>query len=85
MAAFRYFNLKSTRNVGHGGLKVKYNVKRVFDFLTLTDYGNVADSADDFPNKGAGIFHTTFVGSALDMGGIADTNVIDTIDYGSIA
>ncbi len=90
MANMRYFNLKTLANVKVANLDVNSNVRRVFDPMhsDLSNYGSVTESNSDFPkhNHGAGN-GGTFLTNFVDLGGVADTNVVSggNYDFGTIA
>jgi len=90
MANMRYFNLKTLANVKVRNLDPNINVRRVFDPMhsDLANLGSVTEANSNFPkhNLGAGN-GGTFLTNSVDLGGIADTNVVSggNYNYGTIA
>ena len=80
---FRYFNLSQMTLGKYNGLTYSWNVKKVVDLTELTNWGSIAQAADDFPHKGAGLEKGTMLGSSFNMGDISTAHV-DAIDNGSI-
>ena len=80
MANMRYFNLKALDNVRVSNLDPNVNVRRVFDpFHTdLANWGSVAEANSTFPqhNLQAGMGAKRMLHDFMDLGGVADTNVL---------
>lgn len=96
MANMRYFNLKALNNVKVSNLDPNINVRRVFDpFHTdLANYGSVTEANSNFPNHnlGAGWAQGRYLTTFVDLGSVADTNMVTDpqngtsgYDYGTIA
>ena len=81
---FRYFNLSQVSLGKYNGLTYSWNVKKVVDLTELTNWGSIAQAADDFPHKGAGLEKGTMLGNTFTMGDLTSTSV-DSTDFGSIA
>ena len=91
MANMRYFNLKALNNVRVRNLDINVNVRRVFDPMhtDLANYGSVTEANSNFPqhNHSAGMAQGRQVLTFMDLGGVADTNVVTGGNYafGTIA
>ena len=81
---FRYFNLSQVSLGKYNGLTYSWDVKKVVDLTGLTNWGSIAQSADNFPNLGAGLEKGTMLGNTFTMGDLTSTSV-DSTDFGSIA
>tara|TARA_B100001057_G_C22825098_1_gene941060 strand:- start:1383 stop:1649 length:267 start_codon:yes stop_codon:yes gene_type:complete len=80
----RYFNLKSLNNVRVRNLDPNINVRRVFDPFNsdLSDYGAVTEANSNFPKHYFGAGESgSFLTNFVDLGGVADTNVISGGNY----
>ena len=85
MANMRYFNLKALDNVRVSNLDPNVNVRRVFDpFHTdLANWGSVAEANSTFPqhNLQAGMGVKRMLHNFMDLGSVADTNVVSHGNY----
>ena len=91
MANMRYFNLKALNNVRVRNLDINSNVRRVFDPMhsDLSNWGSITEAHGNFPNHNysAGNGNGQYLTNVMDLGGVADTNVVTggNYDFGTIA
>ena len=91
MAIMRYFNLNALDNVRVSNLDPNVNVRRVFDPMhtDLANYGSVTEANSNFPqhNHSSGMAQGRYLLTFMDLGGVADTNVVTggNYDFGTIA